>query len=209
MKMSRDYKKPERSSSRKEGSPLFAGILIGLAVGLAVAIGVALYINFSPKPFVSRDRQPEEATKAQAKQTLAKNAGTEQKTAPVEEAGKSGRPTDKPRFDFYTILPGSEQPVSEQEIKQAAKQEGAARESYFLQVGSFQAAAEADNMKARLALLGLEALIQTADIPDKGVWHRVRIGPFSNIEDMTRSRALLAQNDIPSSLVKIKEPSTH
>lgn len=129
--------------------------------------------------------------------------------APVEEAGKSGRPTDKPRFDFYTILPGSEQPVSEQEIKQAAKQEGAAKESYFLQVGSFQAAAEADNMKARLALLGLEALIQTADIPDKGVWHRVRIGPFSNIEDMTRSRTLLAQNDIPSSLVKIKEPSTH
>jgi cell division protein FtsN len=203
--MSRDYKKPERSSSRKEGSPLFAGILIGLAVGLAVAIGVALYINFSPKPFVSRDKQPEEAAKAQAKQALGKNAGTGQKVAPVEEAGKSG----KPRFDFYTILPGSEQPVSEQEIKQAAKQEGAAKESYFLQVGSFQAAAEADNMKARLALLGLEALIQTADIPDKGVWHRVRIGPFSNIEDMTRSRALLAQNDIPSSLVKIKEPSTH
>ena len=209
MKMSRDYKKPDRSSPRKEGSPLFAGILIGLAVGLAVAIGVALYINFSPKPFVSRDKQPEEATKAQAKQTLAKNAGTEQKTAPVEEAGKNGKPTDKPRFDFYTILPGSEVPVSEQEIKQATKQKGAATDSYFLQVGSFQAAAEADNMKARLALLGLEALIQTADIPDKGVWHRVRIGPFSNIEDMTRSRALLAQNDIPSSLVKIKEPSTH
>ena len=99
--------------------------------------------------------------------------------------------------------------MSEQEIKQATKQEGAATDSYFLQVGSFQAAAEADNMKARLALLGLEAVIQTADIPDKGVWHRVRIGPFTNIEDMNRSRALLAQNDIPSSLVKIKEPSTH
>jgi cell division protein FtsN len=122
-------------------------------------------------------------------------------------AGK--KPSDKPRFDFYTILPGSETPVSEQEIKQAAKQEGAAKDSYFLQVGSFQAAAEADNMKARLALLGLEAVIQTADIPEKGVWHRVRIGPFTNIEDMNRSRALLAQNDISSSLVKVKEPSSH
>lgn len=198
--MSRDYKKPDRSSSGKEGSPLFAGILIGLTIGLAVAIGVALYINFSPKPFVSRDKQPEEAAKA-----AAKNGGTAQKTAPAEVAGKN----DKPRFDFYTILPGSEASVSEQEIKQAAKQEGAAKESYFLQVGSFQAAAEADNMKARLALLGLEAVIQTADIPDKGVWHRVRIGPFTNIEVMNRSRTLLAQNDIPSSLVKVKEPSTH
>jgi cell division protein FtsN len=195
--MSRDYKKPDRSSSRKEGSPLFAGILIGLAVGLAVAIGVALYINFSPKPFASRDKLPQESAKAQAK------------PAPAEDAGKKDKPADKPRFDFYTILPGSEEPVSEKEIKRAAKQVGTVKESYFLQVGSFQAAAEADNMKARLALLGLEAVIQTADIPDKGVWHRVRIGPFTNIEDMNRSRALLAQNDIPSSLVKIKEPSTH
>jgi cell division protein FtsN len=200
--MSRDYKKPDRPSSRKGASPLLTGILIGLIVGLAVAIGVALYINFSPKPFVSRDKQPEEAAKA-----AIKNGGAAQKTAPDEVAGK--KPSDKPRFDFYTILPGSEEPVSEQEIKQATKQEGAAKESYFLQVGSFQVAAEADNMKARLALLGLEAVIQTADIPDKGVWHRVRIGPFANIEDMNRSRTLLAQNDIPSSLVKVKEPSTH
>lgn len=202
--MSRDYKKPDRSSSKKGGSPLFTGILIGLVVGLAVAIGVALYINFSPKPFVSRDKQPAEATKAPAK-----NAGDAQKTAPAEVDSKSGKPSDKPRFDFYTILPGSESPASEQEIKQATKQEGAAKDSYFLQVGSFQAAAEADNMKARLALLGLEAAIQTAEIPDKGIWHRVRIGPFTSIEDMNRSRALLAQNDIPSSLIKVREPSTH
>lgn len=202
--MSHDYKKPDRSSSRKEGSPLFTGVLIGLIVGLAVAISVALTINFSPKPFVSRDKQPEAATQA-----AAKNSGAAQMTAPAEVAGKNGKPSDKPRFDFYTILPGNEEPVSEQEIKQATKQEGAAKDSYFLQVGSFQAAAEADNMKARLALLGLEAAIQTADIPDKGIWHRVRIGPFTNIEDMSRSRTLLAQNDIPSSLVKVREHSTH
>jgi len=200
--MSRDYKKTDRPASGKGGSSLFTGVLIGLAVGLAVAIGVALYINFGPKPFVSRDKPATETAKA------ATNGGLP-KTTPAEAAGKNGKPADKPRFDFYTILPGSEVPVSEQEVKQAAKQEGAVKDSYFLQVGSFQAAAEADNMKARLALLGLEAVIQTADIPDKGVWHRVRIGPFANIEDMNRSRTLLAQNDIPSSLVKVKEPSTH
>lgn len=200
--MSRDYKKTDRPAPGKGGSPLFTGVLIGLVVGLGVAIGVALYINFGPKPFVSRDKEPGEVAKA-----ATKNGGAAQNTAPAEVADKNGKPADKPRFDFYTILPGSEVPVSEQEIKQATKQEGAAKDSYFLQVGSFQAAAEADNMKARLALLGLEAVIQTADIPDKGIWHRVRIGPFANIEDMNRSRALLAQNDIPSSLVKVKEPA--
>jgi cell division protein FtsN len=202
--MSRDYKKPDRNPSRKGGGSLFTGVLIGLTVGLAVAIGIALYINFSPTPFVSRYKQPAEAAK-----TPTKNDSSAQKTAPAEVDGKIDKPAGKPRFDFYTILPGSEARVSEQEIKQASKQVGAAKDHYFLQVGSFQAAAEADNMKARLALLGLEAVIQTADIPDKGIWHRVRIGPFDNIEEMSRSRTLLAQNDISSSLVKVKEPATH
>ena len=81
--MSRDYKKPDRSSSRKGGSPLFAGVLIGLVVGLAVAIGVALYINFSPKPFVSREKQPEEAPST-GKTARQKMAAPEQKLAPAE-----------------------------------------------------------------------------------------------------------------------------
>ena len=98
--------------------------------------------------------------------------------------------------------------MSEHDLKQAKKQEGPVKDSYFLQVGSFQAATEADNMKARLALLGLEAIIQTANIPDKGVWHRVRIGPFTNIDDMNRARSLLAQNNLSSSLVKVHEAGT-
>jgi cell division protein FtsN len=48
-------------------------------------------------------------------------------------------------------------------------------------------------------------VIQTADIPDKGVWHRVRIGPFTNIDDMNRTRSTLVQNNILSSLVKIHD----
>lgn len=191
--MSRDYKKSDRPAAKKGGSPMFTGILIGLVVGLVVAIGVALYINFGPKPFVSRDKQPAEAAKAPA--------------AEPAQAPADSKPAGKPRFDFYTILPGSEEPVSEQDLKQAKKQEGPSKDGYFLQVGSFQAAAEADNMKARLALLGLEAVIQTADIPDKGIWHRVRIGPYTNIDDMNRARSLLAQNNIPSSLVKVHEAS--
>jgi len=201
--MSRDYKKSDRQPLGKSGSPMFTGILIGLVVGLAVAIGVAVYINFSPKPFVSRDKPLAESTKA----ATAASDGA-QKAPPAETPDKNGKPAGKPRFDFYTILPGSEAPVSEQELKQeqAKKPDGAAgKEGFLLQVGAFQAAVEADNMKARLALLGLEASIQTASVPDKGVWHRVRIGPFADIDELNRARSLLAQNSIPFSLVKVRE----
>lgn len=204
--MSRDYKKTDRPSTKKGGSPLFTGILIGLVVGLAVAIGVAVYINFSPKPFASRDKPPTQPT--EAAKTPAKGEGAAQKPALDDKPDSNGKASGKPRFDFYTILPGSEEPVSEQELKQAKKPDGPAKEGYFLQVGSFQAATEADNMKARLALLGLEAVIQTANIPDKGVWHRVRVGPFTNVDDMNRARALLAQNSLATSLVKVHEAGT-
>lgn len=207
--MSRDYKKSDRPPSKKGGNSIFTGIAIGLVAGLAVAIGVALYINLSPKPFVSRTKQaapPDEAAKTPEKAEDGMQKSADAKS--VETSDKNGKPDGKPRFDFYTILPGSEEPVSAQEIKQAKKPDGATKDSYFLQVGAFQAAAEADNMKARLALLGLEAVIQTANIPDKGVWHRVRIGPFANIDDMNRARALLAQNNLSSSLVKVREAGT-
>jgi cell division protein FtsN len=58
-------------------------------------------------------------------------------------------------------------------------------------------------MKAKLALLGLEAVIQTATIPDKGVWHRVRVGPFVQIDDINKARTELVKNNIDSTLLKI------
>jgi cell division protein FtsN len=114
----------------------------------------------------------------------------------------------KPRFDFYTILPGTESPVTEQEIKQneekAEKQaEPAANENYYLQVGAFQTEQEADNMKAKLALLGMEAVVQTATIPDKGIWHRVRVGPFTGLEQINKARSDLARNGFKADLIKV------
>lgn len=200
--MSRDYKKPDRRAQDK-GSPLFAGVLIGLVVGLAVAVGIAVYINFSPAPFVNKS-----GTTAEAGKKPAKGASNPAK-APEMPADSAAKPdsTGKPRFDFYTILPGSDEPIAEHEQKRDKKL-AAATETYFLQVGAFQAAAEADNMKARLALLGLEAAIQTVDVPEKGVWHRVRIGPYSNLDDINRARTLLAQNNISASMVKAQGHET-
>ena len=67
---------------------------------------------------------------------------------------------------------------------------------YLLQVGSFPNAVDADNLKARLAMLGLEASVQVAEVPDKGVWHRVHMGPYASREEVKNVQLILKQNGI-------------
>ena len=75
-----------------------------------------------------------------------------------------------------------------------------------LQAGAFQAASDADNLKARLALAGLEAQIQTATLPDNSIWHRVRLGPYTNAQDLDKARAALKENKIDNAVIKVNEP---
>ncbi len=195
--MARDYKPaPQKPKSSGGGSTFFAGFLVGLILGIGVSVAVALFVKGGESPFVERE---------------ANTPHVEAK--PVEPADKPTGKTDqnapggKPRFDFYTILPGSETAVTEQEIKQNKVQQQAApevvKENYFLQVGAFQTEEEADNMKAKLALLGLEAVVQTANLPDKGVWHRVRVGPFTDIDQIGKARTELTKNGFSADLIKI------
>lgn len=181
---------------------MLAGVLIGLFVGLAAAIGVAVYINKSPSPFVEKVKPA-----ARPEQQAAQEPAAPVQPAPAAPADKSAKPVEKQRFEFYDILQGKEAPVTEQEVKASAAQQpaGKLKENYFLQAGAFQTDGEADNLKAKLALMGVEAQIQTANIPDKGVWHRVRVGPFANIEELNKTRGLLSKNGIQATLVKIRE----
>ena len=193
--MSKDYKKAERNpGSRSSGGSLLVGILIGLVLGLSIALGVAWYINKMPSPFVSRSTPaPKPGAKTEPK--------GEDKTAKAAAEGKS-------RFTFYDILGKGEQPATDQQFKDAQKAPAAEdRDSFFLQAGAFQNAPDADNLKARLALIGVEATIQTASLPDKGTWHRVRIGPFTSVEELNRARDALKQNGYDTTLVKVQNGS--
>ena len=88
---------------------------------------------------------------------------------------------------------------------QKKKSTAAVKETFFLQAGAFQNAPDADNLKARLALLGVEATIQTTTLADKGVWHRVRVGPYTRVEELNRTRDTLKQNGIDTALIKVRE----
>jgi cell division protein FtsN len=83
-----------------------------------------------------------------------------------------------------------------------------AKEVYFLQVAAFQNPAEADNLKARLALAGIESRIQTAQLPDGKIWHRVRVGPFTDMKELNASRAVLTDNNYEANLIKVRDPAS-
>jgi len=121
----------------------------------------------------------------------------------------AGKAPEKPKFDFYKILPGGEEPVSEKELKDAAKASKNAPEAtrgvFFIQAGSFQNPADADNQKAKIAILGFESSVEPTALPDKGTWYRVRLGPYTTLEDLNRVRRVLTQNGIDASLVKVKD----
>lgn len=54
-------------------------------------------------------------------------------------------------------------------------------------------------------MIGIEATVQAADLPGKGLWHRVRVGPFSSVDAMKEVRASLQQNGVQSSIIKIND----
>ena len=194
--MTNDYKPRQRTKSGKGGG-LLVGMFIGFILGLAVAAGIAIYLLKTPIPFLDKPKQSDRL--ALTGQNL-------------KDAANSAQKDDgKPRFDFYRILPGQEEPVSNEQLKQAAAREKAGKseietkEIYLLQAGSFQSPADADNLKAKLALLGLEANVEATTIPEKGVMYRVRLGPYDKIDEINKVRSQMAQNGIEPSLVRVRD----
>ncbi len=199
----RSFDKRSTTARSHRGGTL-AGIFVGIVIGVVIAAGVVLYLNKSPLPFQDGKPARNEAPKAEEGKAPAAAAA-----APQALPGKPGDKAQEKRFTFYDILPGKEEAVPANAPAAPAEKPPvpavAPGETLFLQAGAFQKAADADNLKARLALLGLEAAIQEIAIPDKGAMYRVRVGPYAQIEEMNRVRGLLSQNGIPVSVVKTHE----
>lgn len=199
--MSRDYKpSPERTKRQSKGSPFFSGLLVGFLLGVAASLAVVMYIKGGDSPF---------ATQPDIKKPIAEKIAEDAKKSAEAESEKpadGSADNDKARFDFYTILPGSESKVSTEELD-IKDQQPVVQYAYYLQIGAFQTSEDADNMKAKLALQGFEAVVQTATIPDKGVWHRVRVGPLNNLDEINKAKNDLAANGFKTDLIKVNNES--
>ena len=188
--MPRDYKhrKPRRrKSARKEDAPGWVWMLCGLAVGLAVALAVFLYDR--------RDEVPANPV-----------ADTATPASAREDTGESAESRGT-RFSFYEMLPKFEVVIPEREAEARMDSRPAAVATpgaYVLQAGSFQQFADADRMKATLAMQGIESRIQRVTI-DADTWHRVRIGPVKNLAELNRIRRQLREAEIEILLIRVGE----
>lgn len=165
--------------------------------GLAIGLFVALLVYLGDRP-------------AGALDTPRFSVGSpDQQAARTEPANKESAPAPpKPRFDFYTLLPELEVVIPEGDYR-IKDGEGSAPPpvetpgSYLLQAGSFRQLAEADRMKASLALLGVQARIQTVQVNDD-TWHRVRVGPYADLGELNEIRDRLRDNQVDTILVKAR-----
>lgn len=162
---------------------LFTGILIGL--GLAWYLFAKGYIPAAvidlPVAGESSAPQPPEP-------------------AIADDIPSDGAAQDKPRYDFFTVLPEMEVLVPEQNSGQDTAPETDTG-TYLLQVGSFKQASDAEQLKASLALIGIVAGIQIVNVND-ATWHRVRIGPVTGARKADALRNQLADNGIDSLVMK-------
>jgi cell division protein FtsN len=193
------------SAPRKGGNSLWSGIFVGMLVGVCMAVGVAWYLMKAPSPFTNK----EQPAAAKSQPDSSKPAAT---AAPGTATEKSAAaPGDgKPRFEFYKVLTDKEKatidvpskPVEKPKpivnLQQQSSKTASAYEPQILQAGSFSNVNDAEKLKAKLAMLGVEANIQTATIPDKGVWYRVRLGPYKSAADLNRASSYLKQNGVDS-----------
>jgi cell division protein FtsN len=162
-----------------------AGLLLGLAIGLGVAAAIYIY-----------DRRPTIPTAARPEPSPQRS-----RAASEDESGEdSGR-----QYDFYELLPKFEVVVPEREKAEGPDSRAAAIErpgAYVLQAGSYRNFADADRVRAQLALQGVESKIQRVSI-DNDTWHRVRIGPLSDLAELNRTRAKLRQADIDALVIRV------
>jgi cell division protein FtsN len=165
----------------------------GLAVGLAVAAGVHIYHQGT----ANRAKRAAETAPRPAAQRAAPAA----EVAPEEETAQS--------YDFYDMLPKFEVVVPEKDKEVRSERDNDLGKVtrpgiYVLQAGSYREVAEADRIRSQLKVQGIEAAVQRVAV-DEDVWHRVRIGPITDLDELNRLRAKLRSADLDALVIRVGE----
>lgn len=198
--MPRDYAKSSRKNSKNGQLPGWLWMLGGLAIGLFVAFLVYLNNNMQADKENGLSKAIQETIKD------VREVRSDKQTPPPEPPAARDKEANKTSFDFYYILPELEVAVPEQElaIKSQRRPEPSDEPvAYILQAGSFREHKQADELKAKLALQGITADIQSVRI-NADTWHRVRIGPINDMSKLNSTMKRLKDNGIQAIVVKSK-----
>jgi cell division protein FtsN len=209
-----------------ERGGLMLGLIIGLLIGLAVALGVALWVTKAPVPFVNKVPQrtaEQDAAEAERNKNWDPNAALGGKpvvprapaasaaaTAATAAVPASAPPATKaPTRDPAAILAGA--PVPAPSAKASAPDAKSAKTGadpfiYFVQAGAFQSSDDAEQRRAKVAMLGLESKITEREQSGRTVF-RVRIGPYDKQAEADAVKDKLMADSVEAVLVRIERPA--
>jgi cell division protein FtsN len=153
-------------------------------VGLSLSLFVLVWQNYREK---------------EAASTKADTPKPEPRAAVAASDGEEG----SKNYDFYDMLPTFEVVVPEKDREVTRDTAPATIERpgvYVLQAGSYRKQEDADRIQAQLKIQGIDANVQRVAV-DEDVWHRVRIGPITDLTELNRLRARLRSADFDDALV--------
>ena len=212
-------------SAAKQRGGTFLGIIVGLVVGLGIAVVVAMMITKTSTPFTNKlgltksaDAPAIQVTDpnkplygSSAKEVIASaNRPVDTATAPalppaatVAAAATQAvavRPADPVKPETKPDTHADNKPEVKASKPTDTSSVETTSQSYYLQVGAFRAAADAESTRAKLALIGVEARISTNS--DADTLYRVRVGPFDRLDTMNSMRSKLSENSIDVAVIK-------
>jgi len=183
-----------RTGSRKANRG-WLWLVVGLALGAGVMYGTQHWVYKDSKPFAS----------------LAKIFSSEKKNGadkPEVKVSPFPEKPAKPKLDFYTILPGETllpEPRPDRDRKPIRNELADKGSTYVLQAAAYAHAEDADRLKAKLALSGLEAHIEKVTVGDKGSHFRVRLGPYPTVDALDTDNNKLSKLGIKAMRLKVQK----
>jgi cell division protein FtsN len=232
-----------RSQARRnhaQGVPGWAWLVLGLVLGIGVILGAPRLLRsdgddgfFRPRP--NPDAQPAASAGGEDDVIVPDSTAPRAATAPARGAS--------PEYDFYTLLPGEGEALTDAQLAETARAEArqaelaqadqaeaargpqedglqaeapapastqaasapaAARDDgarYLLQAGAFGASGDAEAVKARIALLGLSARVESAQVEGRTVY-RVRMGPYGSAGELAEAKRKLADGGLPALAIR-------
>lgn len=192
----------------RQGGGTLLGIVIGLVIGLGIALVVAMVVTKTPIPFVDkagRQKTPEPTINQSSDPNLPLYRKRELAPGTVIEAVPQPPNTAAPRMAVPDVRIQPTPPAGVRIIEKstpAQAETGDDKWQYYLQAGAFREQVDAELMRAKLALLGVEARLSELQA-DTGLLFRVRAGPFEHVDAMNRVRATLSDNGIDAAVVRI------
>ena len=172
------------------------GFVVGMVCGIGLSTAAAIYITNSPVPFINKVQRPTANVNPAAGGQLPdpnKPLYSNRAALPVPPPGPAQAAVPAPIEDRSAPAPSAALP----QVASAA--DAGAR--LMLQTGAFKSAQDADSMRARLALLGLDARVSQVTQDGATVLYRVRIGPYRELDDLSGIRRTLSENGIEAQVV--------